>query len=153
MFYALSSQGKQRTRDELKLKSIPSQHTPPVIKTPGKSKAHSSQTTQKSGPSDEEVTPKATPNVSFNQTQDMYSSEEETPRERDISNHRMVAATPAATVTKQPEKKYRPPTPRQLKPEATRPTVVKEDVKPKRTSVLQVTEMPTVVFKHFCLTL
>ncbi|XP_069121674.1 microtubule-associated protein futsch-like isoform X2 [Argopecten irradians] len=88
----------------------------PIIRTPGK--PHKSKAADVSRSSlnisGEHLTPRATPNVSFNESQDVFLSGEDTPRQENQEVYKeepKIEAQKPATVTRQPQKHRRPQTP------------------------------------------
>ncbi|XP_021361526.1 uncharacterized protein LOC110455627 [Mizuhopecten yessoensis] len=103
---------QQQTKQGQKSRVEPHQ---PIIRTPGKpakSKANLSRSSLNI--SGEHLTPRATPNVSFNESQDVFLSGEETPRQEDQQIYKeepKMEAQKPATVTRQPQQHRRPQTP------------------------------------------
>ncbi|XP_060064275.1 uncharacterized protein LOC132544669 [Ylistrum balloti] len=103
---------QQQTKQSQKSRVEPHQ---PIIRTPGKpAKSRGDVSRSSLNISGEHLTPRATPNVSFNESQDVFLSGEDTPRQQTpqipIEEPKVEAQKPA-TVTRQPQQHRRPQTP------------------------------------------
>ncbi|XP_033758585.1 uncharacterized protein LOC117340908 [Pecten maximus] len=103
---------QQQTKQSQKSRVEPHQ---PIIRTPGKPAKSKADVSRSSlNISGEHLTPRATPNVSFNESQDVFLSGEDTPRQEAQEIYReepKVEAQKPATVTRQSQKHRRPQTP------------------------------------------